>query len=69
MLNVEELKKMWLSHGYGEREFEHACRMYNPNDSRNYTQITGIWWPIFAKLYKDSMPFRKSIIPEIIGSE
>jgi hypothetical protein len=69
MIGVEELRKLWLSHGYGQREFEHACKIYNPNDSRNYTCLTCMWWPLFENLYRDSMPFRKSIIPEFIDSE
>lgn len=69
MEKVDKLKEIWLKHGYGEREFEEACNLYNPNSPKSYTCILGFWVPLFEKLYQDSGAFRSWVKTEQLGAE
>jgi hypothetical protein len=69
MQEVDKLKEMWLTHGYGEREFEEACKVYNPNNPKSYTCKIDFWVPLFERLYRDSKAFRSWVKMEQFGSE
>jgi hypothetical protein len=56
--SFDELRREWISHGYGDREFEWACDMYPLNDPNSYTCVTGYWKPFFCKEYQHNEGFR-----------